>query len=111
MLGIVLSLIVAVCYGISATMQKYAVSSIKKFSFRLLFKNRKWLASMFVGVIGTVAYLLAMKITPLSTVQVFLSLSIVIPVLAGFIFFKERLRVREWTCVALILAGVFVTML
>jgi drug/metabolite transporter (DMT)-like permease len=111
MLGVVLLLIVAVCYGISATMQKYAVSSMKKFSFKLLFRDRKWLASMLVGTIGTVAYLFAMKIAPLSTVQVFLSLYIVIPILAGFLFFKEKLKVMEWLCVAMIVTGVFLTML
>lgn len=111
MLGVILSLIVAICYGVSATMQKYAISSIKKFSFKLLFKNRQWLASLLVGAIGTVVYLFAMKITPLSTVQVFLSLSVVIPILASFLLFKEKLKVMKWICVVLILAGVFLTIL
>jgi len=111
MLGVLLSFIVAICYGISATMQKYAISSMKKFSFRKLFKNKKWLVSLLIGVIGTLAYLLAMRIAPLSTVQVFLSLSIVIPILAGFLFFKEKLRVREWVCVSLIVVGVILTII
>ena len=111
MLGVLLSLIVAICYGISATIQKYAISSMKKFSFKLLFKNRKWLVSLLVGTIGTLLYLFAVKIAPLSTVQVFLAISIIVPILAGFLFFKEKLKVREWLCVVLVIAGVFLTML
>ena len=111
MLGVLLSLIVAVCYGISAAMQKYAISSMEKFSFRRLFKNKKWIASILVGTVGTLAYLLAMKTAPLSTVQVFLSFSIIIPILAGFVFFKEKLKMREWICVSLIVIGVILTIL
>ncbi len=111
MLGVVLSLIVAVCYGISATLQKYAVSSMKKFSFSILFRNKRWLISMIFGGVGTVTYLIAMKIAPLLTVQIFLAISIVIPIISGFVFFKEELRLMEWLCVALIITGVFLTIL
>jgi drug/metabolite transporter (DMT)-like permease len=111
MLGVLLSLIVAICYGISAAMQKYAISKMEKFSFRHLFVNKKWLASLLVGLVGTVAYLLAVKTAPLSTVQVFLSLSIIIPILAGFVFFKEHLKDREWVCISLIVLGIVLTVL
>jgi uncharacterized membrane protein len=111
MLGILLSLIVAVCYGISAAMQKYAISKMEKFSFRRLFKNVRWLASLLVGFVGTATYLLAVKIAPLSTVQVFLSLSIIIPILVGAAIFKERLRKSEWICVCMILVGICLTII
>jgi drug/metabolite transporter (DMT)-like permease len=111
MLGILLSLIVALCYGVSAAMQKYAISSMEKFSFRRLFRNKKWLASLLVGFLGTSAYLLAVKTAPLSTVQIFLSLSIIIPILAGFVFFKENLKKREWVCISLIVLGIILTVL
>ncbi len=114
MLGIILSLVAAVCYGISAAMQKHAVAKItakKRFSFRRLLKNARWYASLGVGGIGILAYLTAMIYAPLSTVQVFLSLTLVISVLAGFMFFKERMKVKEWLCVVMIIAGVFLTIL
>jgi len=114
MLGILLSLVAAVCYGISAAMQKYAVAKItarKRFSFKHLFKSRKWYASLGIGGIGILAYLTAMIYAPLSTVQVFLSLTLVITVFAGFIFFKEKMKVREWLCVVMIITGVFLTIL
>ena len=111
MLGILLSLIIAVCYGISAAMQKYAISKMEKFSFRQLFKNVRWLVALLVGLVGTVTYLLAVKIAPLSTVQVFLSLSIIIPILVGASLFKEKLRTREWICVCMILVGICLTII
>lgn len=111
MLGVLLSFIMALCYGISATLQKYAVSSMKKFSFRKLFKNGKWLASMVIGALGSLSYLLALRVTPISTIQVFLSLSIVIPIVAGFLFFKEKMKVVQWLCVVMIIAGVSLTVL
>jgi drug/metabolite transporter (DMT)-like permease len=111
MLGVLLLLVVAVCYGISSTLQKYAVSSMKKFSFTRLFSNKRWLLSMLFGAAGTATYLIAMKIAPLFTVQIFMAISIVIPILAGFLFFKEKLKVMEWLCVGMILAGVFLTIL
>ncbi len=111
MLGVLLSLIVAVCYGISAAMQKYAISKMESFSFRRLFRNKRWLASLLVGLVGTLSYLLAVKIAPLSTVQVFLSLSIIIPILVGASLLKERLEVREWICVCMILVGICLTII
>jgi multidrug transporter EmrE-like cation transporter len=111
MLGVLLSLIVAVCYGISAAMQKYAISRMERFSFRRLFKNARWLAALLVGFVGTITYLLAVKIAPLSTVQVFLSLSIIIPILVGASLFKEYLRKSEWLCVCLILVGICLTII
>lgn len=111
MIGIILSLFAALCYGLSASMQKYAIYSMKKFSFSKMIRNRKWLASMVAGAAGTVFYILALRFSSLLTVQVFLSITIIIPVLAGSIVFKEKVGVMKWFCVIMIIAGVFITML
>ena len=114
MLGVILALVAAILYGTSSALQKYAISKMtakKKFSFRRMLTNKKWFLSTFIGLIGGAFYVLAMRYAPLSVVQVFLALSIVIPILAGFAFFKEKLYVREWVCVALIVLGVFLTVL
>ena len=64
-----------------------------------------------IGIIGTASYLAAMRYAPLSTVQVFLSLTIIIPIVVGFLFFKEKLSMREWLCVALVVIGIILTIL
>ena len=110
MLGIALSLITAFLFGLSATMQKYAIAKMKgKFSFKKMLFNVRWLGATCIGLFGIIAYVFAMRYAPLSTVQVFLALSIVVPIIAGFMFFKEKLSTREWICVVLILAGIALT--
>lgn len=114
MLGAILALVAAILYGTSTALQKYAISKMtakKKFSFRRMLTNKKWVSYTVIGLIGGAFYLLAMRYAPLSVVQVFLALSIVIPIIAGFMFFREKLRVREWICAALIVLGVFLTVL
>lgn len=112
MLGIILAIAAAALFGTSSTLQKYAISKMSdKFSFKKMLVNLRWLAATGIGLAGIAAYVFSMRYAPLSTVQVFLALSIVIPVIAGFVFFKEKLSKREWICVVLILAGILLTAL
>jgi drug/metabolite transporter (DMT)-like permease len=106
-IGIVLALVTAICFGLSTAVQKYALSKMKKFSIKGMLKNKRWLSSLIVGAVGIAAYLFAMRLTDLSVVQSIVSVALIIPMIVGFAFFKERLVVYEWVSIILILIGVF----
>jgi drug/metabolite transporter (DMT)-like permease len=106
-LGLILAFITAICFGLSTAIQKYALNRMKKFSIKGMLKNKKWLSSLIVGAAGVISYLFAMRIAELSLVQSIVSLAIIIPMLVGFVFFKERLVIYEWVSIILILVGIF----
>ena len=105
MLGIALSLAAAILFGVSTAMQKYSLKRMKKFSLQVLVRKRIWWLSVTVGLSGILTYMMALRFTQISVVQPMLSISIVIPVLVGWIFFKENLRQR-WFPIFLIITGV-----
>jgi len=106
-LGLVMTFVTAICFGLSTAIQKYALGKMKKFSIKGMLKNRRWLSSLIVAAVGIASYLFAMKIADLSIVQSVISLALIIPMIIGFVFFKERLVVYEWVSIILILAGIF----
>ena len=105
MLGLVLSVFAAICFGFSTTMQKHCLRGMGRFNFSRLIRSRVWVSSLLVGFIGILFYLAALKSAPISIVQPTLSLSIAIPVLAGWFAFGEKMGGR-WIHVMLIIAGV-----
>lgn len=105
MLGFYLSVLAAICFGFSTTMQKHYLRGMGRFSFSRLIRSKVWTSSLLVGFIGIMFYLAALKSAPISIVQPTLSLSIAIPVLAGWFVFGEKTRGR-WIHVLLIIAGV-----
>jgi drug/metabolite transporter (DMT)-like permease len=105
MLGLFFSVIAALCFGFSTVMQKYSFREMQKFSFRNLVRNRLWLLAIMIGVFGILFYLAALRYEAISLVQPMLSVSIIIPVLVGWLFFRERIRTR-WVHTLFIIAGV-----
>ena len=107
MLGIALAVLTATLFGISVALFKYSLGAIGKFTIKAMVKNRKWLLALAVGLIGVITYIMAMIAAPLSTVQPVLSFSMVIPILVGAVWFKEKLEVWRWLCVLVLVAGIF----
>ncbi|MBI2584038.1 MAG: hypothetical protein HYW25_05195 [Candidatus Aenigmarchaeota archaeon] len=105
-LEIFLMIITVILYGTATTLQKYSINKMRRFSLQLLLKNKTWLFSFAVGLLGTIAYLGALRYGTFSFVQTSLSATIVIPILAGFLFFREKMSVIEWLSVASISAGI-----
>ncbi len=103
---IIISIIVALCYGISTALQKYSLNQMKKFSIRKMLSNWKWLGALSVGAIGLLLYVYALSFVALSTIQPILALTIAIPILAGFLFFNERPNKIEILSILLIIVGV-----
>ena len=106
MFEILISIFVALCYGISASIQKYSLGKIKTFSARKLARNKKWVFSLALGGFGALVYIYALRFVELSTIQPILALSIVFPVLSGILFFKEKHDSYEIFGIVLIIVGV-----
>jgi len=105
MLGILLSLVAAVFFGFSTTLQKRCVRCLSRFSIMGLCRDRNWLFSIMLSLAGILIYLAALRFEEISYVQPILSLSIVIPVLIGHILWKESIA-RKLFPIFLIIAGV-----
>ena len=105
-LGIVLAVVAALFFGVSVAMQKYGLESMEKFSIGSMIKNKKWITSLFIGLVGIILYLVALNQADLSVVQPITALTLVIPVIAGVVFFKEKIRRLEWLMLALVVAGI-----
>lgn len=107
MIGVILAFVTAICFGLSTAIQKYALNKMPKFSIKNMLKDRGWLSSLIVSGVGVATYLITMRLIELSLVQSIVSLAIIVPMIIGLIFFKERLVVFEWVSIILILAGIF----
>jgi len=105
-LGIALSIVASICFGVSVAIQKYSLSEMKNFSIKQMIKNKKWISAFLVGIVGVIIYLVALNLEPISTVQPLTSLSFIIPIIAGIAFFKEKLEVKKWAFLVLVLAGI-----
>lgn len=110
MIGVVLSLLAALLFGLAVTIQKYSFGGGKEFSIQVMVRNRAWLLSMLVGIIGLLIYLSALGFSDLSTVQPLLSLYILIPIILGSLMFKEKMEVRKWAMVIVFITGIFLVM-
>ena len=106
LLGIILSIVSSICFGLSVIIQKYSLGEMKNFSIKKMIKNKKWISAFMIGIIGVVIYLAALNLEQISTVQPLTSLSFIIPIIAGIIWFKEKLEVKKWAFLMLVLAGV-----
>ncbi len=106
MLGVVLALLAAGCYGIAAAIQKSSMGDFVTFDIRKILQQKLWLFSILIGAIGVILYLASLTMENLTTVQPLLSISLVIPIIAGVVFFKEDHGRLEWIAIFLVLCGI-----
>jgi drug/metabolite transporter (DMT)-like permease len=111
MLGILLVVLASVFYGVSASMQRHSVGSLERFGIRKMARHRVWIFSIFLGAIGIILYIFALTFESLVTIQPILSISIIIPIISGVVFFKEKLVKRQWISILFILAGIILVSL
>ncbi|MFH0956637.1 MAG: EamA family transporter [Candidatus Aenigmatarchaeota archaeon] len=105
MLGAMLSIAAALLLGASTVLQKRSMMGMKGFSLGKLAMDRNWRLSVIVGFCGLLLYLAALGYEPISLVQPVLAVSMVVPLVAGWLFFGEKIGTK-WVHVVLILAGV-----
>ena len=106
MLGVVLALLAAGCYGISASIQKSSMDDFESFDVKKFLQQKLWLFSILIGAVGMILYLVSLTMENLTTVQPLLSVSLVIPIIAGVFFFKEDHGRLEWIAIFLVLCGI-----
>ena len=85
-------------------MQKYDLLRMRKFSLMMALKRKRWLYSIPVGIAGLFFYMLALSYQSISIVQPLITSSLIIPVVAGHLFFREKIGVK-WFHIILILGG------
>ena len=100
-----MSLFAALLFGSSTVIQKYCLKGMSRLSFNGIIRNKVWILSLFIGFIGIIFYLAALRFAEISIVQPMLSVSIAVPVLVGWFGFRERIGFR-WIHILLIIAGV-----
>ncbi|UCD02897.1 MAG: hypothetical protein JSV63_03900 [Candidatus Aenigmatarchaeota archaeon] len=106
MLGLILSIAAAVLLGVSATLQKYSMGYLKKFSILKLIRNSMWQLSVLIGLAGTLVYLFAMRFSPIHVVQPVIAVSMLIPVIIGSFIFGEKIG-SKWLYIIIIFIGVW----
>ncbi len=107
-LGAVFALIAAILFGVSIAIQKDSMNNLSGFSFSSLVRSREWIMSLLVGGMAILAYLGAMALAPLSTVQPIASVSIIVPLLAGMAIFREDVGKKKKFLLTMLLAGVVI---
>lgn len=110
-LGILLSVVASILFGLSIVLQKYGLRTIKKFTLKNFLFKKIWVPGILVGIAGIVVYLLALSVADLSTVQPVTALTLVIPVVAGVFLFKERVGRFEWMLLCLVIIGIILVSL
>lgn len=110
-LGIALSIIASVLFGISIVLQKCGLRGIKKFSFKSFLGNKMWASGVAIGILGILAYLAALSVADLSTVQPVTALTLIIPVVSGVFLFKEKVGKFEWSLLCLVAIGIILVSL
>jgi drug/metabolite transporter (DMT)-like permease len=103
--GVLLSVLAALFFGISTAIQKYRIKEMKRFSLKRLVMDWTWRLSLLVGLFGIMTYIAALGYESISLVQPLVSVSILIPVFAGKMFFGEEIGAK-WLHIIFILLGV-----
>ncbi len=103
--GFFLSIVAAMLFGITTAIQKYRLNDMRGFSIAVLLKDRAWLSSILVGLAGILVYLGALTFASITVVQPMIAVSMLIPVLAGWIFFGESIGTK-WIHIIFIIVGV-----
>ena len=62
MIGILLSLLTALLFGISVAIFKHSMKAHTDFSVRDIARNKVWLGGLVIGLMGVVAYVFAMAL-------------------------------------------------
>ncbi len=105
-LGIILSVVASILFGLSIVLQKYGIKDIQKFTLQAFLLNKTWMSGITVGVMGILVYVVALNMADLSTVQPVTALTLVIPVVAGVSLFKEEVGKLEWVLLSMVILGI-----
>jgi drug/metabolite transporter (DMT)-like permease len=112
--AIALSVIATCCYQVGLVMQKIGADRMPRLQFtlrqpevyRAFVRSPVWLGGIAITVAGWVFFLKAIANAPVSIVQPVLGFGLALLALFSVVFLRERLQPREWSGVALMVAGI-----
>jgi drug/metabolite transporter (DMT)-like permease len=121
--SLVAALVSAFCYGVASVMQAVAVRSASRRPARIregdpaaarvdpgllvrLLGQWRFLASLFIDIIGFLAQLVALRRLPLFAVQAVIASNLAVTAVLAAWLIKVKLSWREWLAVAGVVAGV-----
>jgi drug/metabolite transporter (DMT)-like permease len=121
--SLVAALVSALCYGVASVMQAVAVRSASRRPARIregdpaaarvdpgllvrLLGQWRFLASLFIDIIGFLAQLVALRRLPLFAVQAVIASNLAVTAVLAAWLIRVRLSWREWLAVAGVVVGV-----
>jgi uncharacterized membrane protein len=119
---VLLTIFAAFFYGISIVFQRrglrgipeYKILSGYKINFSAIKKsikkilNRYFVFGILIGSVGSLLYLKAMSTGEVSIIQPLTYLSVIVTWILGSFYLKEKLHLREWISIFLILIGAMI---
>ncbi len=106
MIEILIALVSAAMAGFSTSVQKLALSRIKKVRARTLLASKLWLFSTSILLFSFVVYLFALEKGQVSLIQPIINSSFVFTVICSYFILGERITRREVFSLVTILTGI-----
>lgn len=119
---VLLTVLAAFLYGISAVLQKKGIEKISGYkniwvkghsidwkALKDLIKellHRHFIAGLVLGLFGFLAYIEAMSMGEISVIQPLINISIVVTWILGILYLKEKIYGKDWLSLFLIFFGV-----
>lgn len=109
--GIGCALLAAALFNLTPVLQRDALVKMREVSFRnmggslgMMFRNKRWLCGLGVGLLGAIPYIFAMSWSGVTVVQPVTSFGTIVLVIASRKLFSERLGKKAQLGIALIIS-------
>ncbi|MHA1505742.1 MAG: DMT family transporter [Candidatus Asgardarchaeia archaeon] len=118
-MGLIWVVIFAIVNGISASIQKYGMMKLPKLypldfllrpidTFKTLFSSKYWLIGAISGFLGVGISFVVFSILDISLAYPLMNLNMIVVVLIGALFFKEKLSMRELFGISSMIIGAII---
>jgi len=114
-LGIIFAVLAGICFNLVPVMQKEALSNMKhevsfsnmKYSLKTMFRDRKWVFGLIVGLLGVIPFIIAMSWVGISVVQPVMNFGMIILVIYGEKKLGEKLNLWAKLSIGLMISMPF----
>ncbi len=113
--GIIFSVFAGICFNLVPVMQKEALSNMKhevsfsnmKYSLKTMFRDRKWVFGLIVGLLGVIPFIIAMSWVGISVVQPVMNIGMIVLVIFSEKKLDEKLNIWSKLSIGLMIAMPF----
>ena len=98
--GIIFAVLAGICFNLVPVMQKEALNKMHdvsfsnmKYSLRTMFRDRKWVFGLIMGLLGVIPFIIAMSWVGISVVQPVMNFGMIILVIYGEKKLGEKLNI------------------